>query len=119
MTVNVTPVDDVPVAVADTFTVNEDTPLSGQPGSERHRPAAMAAMSGAWPRSGARHGGGEPDGTFSYTPNANYNGSDSFTYTITDADGSTSTATVTIGVTPVDDVPVAVAIRSASMKTRR
>ncbi|MEZ5612322.1 MAG: cadherin-like domain-containing protein [Rhodocyclaceae bacterium] len=42
-----------------------------------------------------------PDGTFSYTPDANYNGPDSFTYTITDADGDVSTATATINVAPV------------------
>ena len=48
------------------------------------------------------------DGSFVYTPNANYNGPDSFTYTITDADGDISTATATINVAPTsDDVPVA------------
>ncbi|PLX68828.1 MAG: hypothetical protein C0602_08260, partial [Denitrovibrio sp.] len=45
------------------------------------------------------------DGTFTYTPNADYNGSDSFTYTITDGKGGTDTATVKIGVTPVNDAP--------------
>jgi hypothetical protein len=48
------------------------------------------------------------DGSFSYTPNANYNGSDSFTYTISDGKGGTSTGTVNIGITPVNDAPVAV-----------
>ncbi|MCW5616416.1 MAG: cadherin-like domain-containing protein, partial [Rhodocyclaceae bacterium] len=43
------------------------------------------------------------DGSFVYTPNANYNGPDSFTYTITDVDGDISTATATINVAPVDD----------------
>lgn len=38
------------------------------------------------------------DGTFTYTPNANYIGPDSFTYTITDSKGATDTATVTIDV---------------------
>ncbi|MEM9414030.1 MAG: LamG-like jellyroll fold domain-containing protein, partial [Planctomycetota bacterium] len=33
------------------------------------------------------------DGTFTYTPNANYVGDDSFTYTIVDANGATATAT--------------------------
>ena len=47
------------------------------------------------------------DGTFSYTPNANYNGPDSFTYTITDADGDISTATATINVAPTSDAPIA------------
>ena len=49
------------------------------------------------------------DGTFNYTPVANYNGSDSFTYTIKDSDGQTDTATILIKVTPVSDAtPVAI-----------
>ncbi|MBQ1782189.1 MAG: type I secretion C-terminal target domain-containing protein, partial [Gammaproteobacteria bacterium] len=45
------------------------------------------------------------DGTFTYTPNANYNGSDSFTVTVSDGQGGVVTSTVTIGVTPVNDAP--------------
>lgn len=39
-----------------------------------------------------------PDGTYTYTPDADYNGPDSFTYTITDANGNQDTATVNIDV---------------------
>ena len=50
-----------------------------------------------------------PDGSYSYIPNADYEGgTDSFTYTITDADGDSSTGTVSITVTPVNDDPIAV-----------
>ncbi|MDT0554269.1 Ig-like domain-containing protein, partial [Urechidicola vernalis] len=42
-----------------------------------------------------------------YSPTPDYNGSDSFTYTITDSDGDASTATVTIELTPVNDEPLA------------
>jgi len=45
------------------------------------------------------------DGSFVYTPNANYNGSDSFVYELDDGSGNTSRATVTITVNPVPDVP--------------
>ncbi|WP_454000581.1 DUF5801 repeats-in-toxin domain-containing protein [Afipia felis] len=38
------------------------------------------------------------NGTFTYTPTANYVGDDSFTYTIKDGDGDPSTATVTLTV---------------------
>ena len=49
-----------------------------------------------------------PDGSFVYTPNANYNGPDSFTYIVTDAaSGESSTQTVTIAVDPANDAPVA------------
>jgi VCBS repeat-containing protein len=47
------------------------------------------------------------DGTYTYTPNANFNGTDSFNYRVTDADGASTTATVTFSVTPVYDAPQA------------
>ena len=49
------------------------------------------------------------DGSFTYTPAANFNGTDSFTYTVSDPNGSTSTETVTISVSAVNDAPVAAA----------
>ena len=48
------------------------------------------------------------DGTFTYTPNANFFGSDSFTYEVTDGNGGTAQATVAITVGAVNDAPVAV-----------
>ena len=47
------------------------------------------------------------NGTFTYTPNANYNGPDSFAYTVIDGNGGSSTATVNLTVNPVNDDPVA------------
>ena len=47
------------------------------------------------------------DGSFTYTPNANFFGSDSFTYSVADDDGATDTATVIITITAVDDAPIA------------
>ncbi|MCP4263376.1 MAG: tandem-95 repeat protein, partial [Planctomycetes bacterium] len=47
------------------------------------------------------------DGSFTYTPDADFNGTDSFTYTADDGNGGTDTATVTITVNPVNDAPVA------------
>ena len=41
-----------------------------------------------------------PDGSFVYTPAANYTGSDSFTYTDSDGSGATATGTVTLAVLP-------------------
>jgi hypothetical protein len=38
------------------------------------------------------------NGTFSYTPTANYNGPDTFTYQVCDADNDCSSTTVTIAV---------------------
>ena len=46
------------------------------------------------------------DGSFSYTPNANYHGADSFTYTVSDGNGGSDTATVNLSVNPQNDAPV-------------
>ena len=48
------------------------------------------------------------DGSFTYTPNANFNGTDSFTYTASDGTAGSNVATVTITVDAVNDAPVAV-----------
>ncbi|MFP5353102.1 MAG: tandem-95 repeat protein, partial [Actinomycetota bacterium] len=47
------------------------------------------------------------DGTFTYTPTANYNGPDSFTFRASDANSDSNTATYSITVTPVNDAPSA------------
>ena len=43
------------------------------------------------------------DGSFSYTPAANYNGTDSFTYRASDGALSSNLATVTIAIAPVNE----------------
>ena len=49
------------------------------------------------------------DGSYTYTPNANFNGSDTFEYSVSDGNGGSDTATVAITVDPVNDAPDAVA----------
>lgn len=48
------------------------------------------------------------DGSFVYTPTANFNGPDTFTYQATDGLASSNTATVTVTVSAVNDPPTAV-----------
>jgi VCBS repeat-containing protein len=48
------------------------------------------------------------DGTFSYSPSANFHGTDTFTYNANDGTLDSNVATVTITVNPVNDDPVAV-----------
>jgi VCBS repeat-containing protein len=46
-----------------------------------------------------------PNGTLSYTPNANFNGADTISYEISDGRGGTSTANVSVTVNAVNDNP--------------
>jgi VCBS repeat-containing protein len=46
-----------------------------------------------------------PDGSYSYTPNADFEGQDSFVALVTDPDGASTTATVTVVIDPRNDTP--------------
>jgi hypothetical protein len=119
--ITVTPVNDAPTAVANTYTTAEDTSVSGNVLTDDTGAGAdfdidgdsITAVAGTF----ATAQGGTvtlaANGTFTYTPAANFNGSDSFSYTITDGT-LTSTATVTLTVTDVNDLPTATASTSVS-----
>ena len=103
--VTVTPVNDAPVAADDSITTPEDTPLTFTTSSLLANDVdvdgdTLSIVSFTQPTNGTVVD--NLDGTYTFTPNANYNGADSFTYTITDGT-VTDTATVTIDVTPVKD----------------
>ena len=106
VTISVTAVNDPPIADNDTFSTDEDVALSGSVlanDSDGEGPLAVSLAAG--PAIGSLSL--NPDGTFTYTPAANFNGADDFSYFVTDNDGVTAGATVTIDVTPVNDPPVA------------
>src|SRR2546421_2156212 len=48
------------------------------------------------------------DGSFTYTPAANFNGSDSFSYKASDGVAQSNVATVTLTITAVNDAPVSI-----------
>ncbi len=113
--ITVTPVNDPPVAVDDAYTTDEDTPLVlAAPGvmANDSDPDATDIWSAALLTSPA-HGTLVffSDGSFTYTPEANWSGTDSFTYmliTLPSLKGAhTDPATVVITVNPVNDPPVA------------
>ncbi|MDB5425721.1 MAG: thrombospondin [Phenylobacterium sp.] len=108
--VDVTPVNDPPVAVNDAGSTPEDTPvtftagqLTGNDTDPEHDPLTITSVQAG------DHGTVvlNPDGTVTFTPDADYNGPATFTYTIADGQGGTDTATVNVDVTPVNDPPVA------------
>lgn len=46
------------------------------------------------------------DGSYTYTPNANFHGSDSFSWTVSDGQGASTVVVATIEVAAVNDAPV-------------
>ena len=104
--VTVRPVNDPPVAASVTLMTNEDAPLSGRlpmatdvEGDPIAYSAALAPAHGTLVVNA--------DGSYVYTPAADYFGGDSFSYTVSDAGGSNSYA-VAVTVKPVNDAPVIV-----------
>ena len=101
----VVPVNDAPVAGADSIHTAEDTAASGSlPGAvdAEGDPVTWSVETG--PAKGELVL--NDDGSYTYTPHANVNGSDSFVYRV--SDGSDATLhTVTIDVDAVNDAPVA------------
>ncbi|MDQ3980302.1 MAG: cadherin-like domain-containing protein [Actinomycetota bacterium] len=110
VTVTVTPVADVPVAVADSFTTDEDIPLTvdapGVLGNDTDPEGGLSALKVSNPSHGTLVL--NTNGSFTYTPAANFNGTDSFTYKANDGTADSNTVTVTIAVNAVNDAPVAV-----------
>jgi gliding motility-associated-like protein len=109
--ITITPVDDAPIANADTETTTEDTPLtstvvpndvlSGDGGNVFNNacPLCTSTSNGTLVFNS--------DGTYTYTPNANFNGTDEFIYQLCDVDGDCDTAIVTITINSTNDVPTA------------
>ncbi len=109
VTIYVAPVNDAPVALDDAAVATEDTPLVINPADLLGNDSdvdgdSLTITSFTQPANGSLIA--NSDGTFTYTPDANFCGTDSFTYTISDGELS-ATATVTIEVVCVNDAPVA------------
>ncbi|WP_185976292.1 Ig-like domain-containing protein [Mycolicibacterium sp. 018/SC-01/001] len=109
-TVNVvvSAVDDAPVATDDTLEATEDTPLSFTPGALLGNDTdvdsdTLTVVIGAAPSHGTLVQ--DANGTYTYTPDADFNGTDSFTYSVSDGTSTSALATVTISVAAVDDGP--------------
>jgi len=107
VSIEVTAVDQQPLAVNDTLAVNEDASgvvnvLTNDTRGNDPVAVTIATL--------PAHGSAvvQAGNSISYSPAANFNGTDSFTYTLTDVDGDTSTAMVNVTIAPVNDIPQAV-----------
>ncbi|HJW93094.1 MAG TPA: Ig-like domain-containing protein, partial [Thermoanaerobaculia bacterium] len=111
--ITVNPVNDAPVAVADPYSTNEDTPLvvaavSGVLANDTDVDtphASLTAVLNVGPTNASAFTLNS-DGSFSYTPNANFSGSDSFTYHAFDGALNSGIVTVSLTINAVDDAPV-------------
>jgi VCBS repeat-containing protein len=111
VTITVHPVNDAPVAADDEAATPEDTTLTvdadhGVLANDHDIDSTTLTVALF---SGVNHGSltFNPDGSYSYTPAANFHGTDSFTYTANDGSLGSNVATVTITVDPVNDAPTA------------
>lgn len=101
VTVDVTPVNDAPVASNDdksTLAGNAVTIDVLTNDSDVDAGDVLSISSVSSPGNGVATISGNQ---IVYTPNQNYSGSDSFTYLVSDTAGATDTATVTVQVTPI------------------
>ena len=104
VSITVTCLDDPPVAVNDSATLNEDASAMSINVLANDTDVDGGPKSVASKTNGAHGSVAITGGSLTYTPDANYCGPDSFTYTVNGG----STATVSVTVTCVDDSPVAV-----------
>ena len=107
VTATVTPVNDPPLAVADSVTTDEDTPIAIAVLSNDRDPDGDS-LSVVGIAAGAGSGNAVIDGErIAYTPDLDFHGSDTFSYRIGDGSGAETTSTVTVTIRPVNDPPVA------------
>ena len=106
--IQVVPANEGPVANDDTYTIEEDEVLTDNVGTNDSDAdgdiltfaVVTTVVNGTLVFNA--------DGSFTYTPNAEFNGSDSFSYSVCDPAGVCDYGDVTINVTPINDAPTAV-----------
>ncbi|MCO6454069.1 MAG: tandem-95 repeat protein [Pirellulaceae bacterium] len=111
-TITITPVNDAPLATADSYTTGEDVVLMiDAPGVLGNDSDPDSSSLAAVLVTGPTHGSLtlNANGSFSYTPDAGYSGVDSFSYKSSDATADSNLATASITITPVNDAPLAAA----------
>lgn len=108
--ITVNSIVDIPTANDDSYTTNEDTPLTTTLvndvlTNDSHGDGADMTVN-TTPVNNVSHGVLvlNADGTFTYTPNANFHGVDSFIYEVSDGSGGIAQATATITVESIADL---------------
>ncbi|MBM7702908.1 Ig-like domain-containing protein [Metabacillus iocasae] len=104
VTVKVVAVNDPPVTSDVSYTIDEDTTVSGQVVATDPEGDLLTFELENSPQNGVAIV--NVDGTFTYTPNENFTGTDMFMVLVSDDQGDAVVSTVTIKVIPVNDPPV-------------
>ena len=96
------PVNDAPVANAQSVTVTEDTAQAITLTGTDPEGSALTYTVASQPTKGVLSGTAP---NLTYTPNADANGADAFTFSVSDGTMISAVATVSLTVTPVNDAP--------------
>ncbi len=103
ITITITAVNDAPACVGDTSTGDEDTDQTGTVGCTDIDSGALTYSKVGGPAHGAATV--NANGSWTYTPAANYNGSDSFTFRAGDGTLFSGTVTMSLTIQAVNDAP--------------
>ncbi|KAF0191356.1 MAG: hemagglutinin/hemolysin-like protein [Gammaproteobacteria bacterium] len=109
VSVNILPNRVAPVALNDTATTGEDTPISINVLANDSSANGVLNPATVTLASLPAHGNADisSNGNITYTPDLDYSGADSFTYTMRDiVDNTSNVATVTITIIAVNDSPI-------------
>ena len=109
ITLSIQGTNDLPVVIGESFTLNEDAILASTVASNDSdvETASLIYSSVTLPANGTLVL--NANGSFTYTPPANFFGTNSFTYQACDGSGACAQATATISINSVNDIPVATA----------
>ncbi len=100
----VTPVNDAPRTLTQSFTTDEDIPVAIKLVGDDAENDPLAFIIVAPPKNGTLSGTGA---NLTYTPKPDFNGTDPFTYKVNDGKLDSAVATIGITVTAVNDRPLA------------
>jgi ELWxxDGT repeat protein len=120
-TVNLTlnGIEDAPIAIGERLTISEDTSLiiraADLMSNDTDADGDALTFTGITQPSNGQLVDNR-DGTYIYTPKANYFGNDSLTYTVSDGKGNTATGAVNLTVNSINDAPIAT---GESLTTKR
>jgi VCBS repeat-containing protein len=118
VSITVNAVNDPPVAIADSYSTNEDKLLTvSAPGvlsndTDPDQGTTLSTARSASIVTNPAHGTLtlNSDGSFTYQPDQEYSGSDSFTYKANDGTTDSNTATVSLTIVNINDTPSITAI---------